>query len=123
MLSSNVPRQMPLQDADRSFKYLCRASCQVGICTPQDFRLFADKTEYAGRGAGRGSCCVEIGSTSVVKPASLTIARANSNHEHSPALVACTIPVAFFRHSSIIARARSEERRVGKECRSRWSPY
>jgi len=22
-----------------------------------------------------------------------------------------------------IARARSEERRVGKECRSRWSPY
>src|SRR5256885_13194501 len=24
---------------------------------------------------------------------------------------------------SAIARARSEERRVGKECRSRWSPY
>ena len=23
----------------------------------------------------------------------------------------------------IIAKARSEERRVGKECRSRWSPY
>ena len=22
-----------------------------------------------------------------------------------------------------VARARSEERRVGKECRSRWSPY
>ena len=25
--------------------------------------------------------------------------------------------------SSIMAKARSEERRVGKECRSRWSPY
>src|SRR5436190_7419095 len=24
---------------------------------------------------------------------------------------------------SVMARARSEERRVGKECRSRWSPY
>ena len=23
----------------------------------------------------------------------------------------------------ILGRARSEERRVGKECRSRWSPY
>ena len=23
----------------------------------------------------------------------------------------------------VIARGRSEERRVGKECRSRWSPY
>ena len=25
--------------------------------------------------------------------------------------------------SSIIIKGRSEERRVGKECRSRWSPY
>ena len=24
---------------------------------------------------------------------------------------------------SLIVRSRSEERRVGKECRSRWSPY
>ena len=27
------------------------------------------------------------------------------------------------RPKTILARARSEERRVGKECRSRWSPY
>ena len=26
-------------------------------------------------------------------------------------------------HSSFFKDARSEERRVGKECRSRWSPY
>ena len=25
--------------------------------------------------------------------------------------------------SNVIAQLRSEERRVGKECRSRWSPY
>ena len=26
-------------------------------------------------------------------------------------------------YSNQVLRARSEERRVGKECRSRWSPY
>ena len=26
-------------------------------------------------------------------------------------------------HASVVELARSEERRVGKECRSRWSPY
>src|SRR3712207_1971303 len=36
--------------------------------------------------------------------------------------------IAFDRHTvssfpTMPARARSEERRVGKECRSRWSPY
>ena len=29
-------------------------------------------------------------------------------------------PLVFFEHFS---NSRSEERRVGKECRSRWSPY
>ena len=29
----------------------------------------------------------------------------------------------FFPGCSLINYARSEERRVGKECRSRWSPY
>ena len=27
------------------------------------------------------------------------------------------------RDEAVIAECRSEERRVGKECRSRWSPY
>ena len=30
---------------------------------------------------------------------------------------------AVFRIRSMVASSRSEERRVGKECRSRWSPY
>src|SRR2546426_12176348 len=36
------------------------------------------------------------------------------------------VPRAVERHGFVIPvrpRARSEERRVGKECRSRWSPY
>ena len=34
-----------------------------------------------------------------------------------------TNPVGHFQLSPDTARRRSEERRVGKECRSRWSPY
>src|ERR1039458_10875042 len=30
---------------------------------------------------------------------------------------------AFDWNNDLLRRARSEERRVGKECRSRWSPY
>src|SRR5256885_16808471 len=31
--------------------------------------------------------------------------------------------VVLYRSEDIARRVRSEERRVGKECRSRWSPY
>ena len=30
---------------------------------------------------------------------------------------------AFFQCNGVVLTLRSEERRVGKECRSRWSPY
>ena len=29
----------------------------------------------------------------------------------------------LYEHFAVVADKRSEERRVGKECRSRWSPY
>src|SRR5260370_19639438 len=32
-------------------------------------------------------------------------------------------PIAGSKYSGVIDEYRSEERRVGKECRSRWSPY
>ena len=32
-------------------------------------------------------------------------------------------PASNSKLAALIAKARSEERRVGKECRSRWSPY
>ena len=31
--------------------------------------------------------------------------------------------IALFNQSKVCEAFRSEERRVGKECRSRWSPY
>src|SRR2546430_12511412 len=36
---------------------------------------------------------------------------------------AATLRQHFVRHLRTSPTARSEERRVGKECRSRWSPY
>ena len=35
----------------------------------------------------------------------------------------CANIVKVLGASPVMAHARSEERRVGKECRSRWSPY
>src|SRR2546422_6674129 len=34
-----------------------------------------------------------------------------------------TLLPVFYRHVGYVETGRSEERRVGKECRSRWSPY
>ena len=33
------------------------------------------------------------------------------------------LPKTIYRFNTIPIKIRSEERRVGKECRSRWSPY
>src|ERR1700728_2705477 len=91
----------------RSFKYRRNASFHSGISTPQSRKLAGDRTEYAGRGAGRDICWLLTGRTSVDRPASFTISCANSNHEQSPALVTCTIPLAFLWQRSTIAFARS----------------
>ena len=39
------------------------------------------------------------------------------------AVLAVYVATTFFAQLGAGANARSEERRVGKECRSRWSPY
>ena len=44
-----------------------------------------------------------------------TMARAQENNNWAPEEIAVASDVADYK--------RSEERRVGKECRSRWSPY
>src|SRR2546427_1189709 len=40
-----------------------------------------------------------------------------------PAISSTLLPGSVDRSAAAAERARSEERRVGKECRSRWSPY
>ena len=42
-----------------------------------------------------------------------------------PLLLKSIIKIAFYDicRACVVHRIRSEERRVGKECRSRWSPY
>ena len=41
----------------------------------------------------------------------------------SPTTIELTLPSTLCGATHIIEESRSEERRVGKECRSRWSPY
>ena len=42
----------------------------------------------------------------------------------APGTFAEIIPTPFTEeHAWLLSKSRSEERRVGKECRSRWSPY
>src|SRR2546430_14702558 len=47
----------------------------------------------------------------------------NGNVEMTRALLAAGAPVNSPNHYGITPLLQSEERRVGKECRSRWSPY
>ena len=49
-----------------------------------------------------------------------TILSITGSHEKTMILKITTLIVAF---TFLLAVTRSEERRVGKECRSRWSPY
>ena len=53
------------------------------------------------------------------------IAVSTLGHNHPDLIMAISAQAGRLLHSSNIYRMllRSEERRVGKECRSRWSPY
>src|SRR4030081_3097175 len=75
--------------------------------TVEACKLSGDRTEEAGRRAGRGNSAVVTGLTVVGRPDSRTISLANSYHVQSPALVTCTIPWADARQSCTSADARS----------------
>ena len=47
----------------------------------------------------------------------------DTGNENGCCLTLCRTGNRQYMQSCYIAAARSEERRVGKECRSRWSPY
>src|SRR5256885_12822624 len=59
---------------------------------------------------GVQTCALPISSTCATENTRRAARPSPAGHE------SCDIPIA-------IALPRSEERRVGKECRSRWSPY
>ena len=58
-------------------------------------------TFFAGMGAGLGTGFAGMSAAAVISPMLIT----------------------FLHMDPYMAVGRSEERRVGKECRSRWSPY
>ncbi len=61
----------------------------------------------------KGKNAVVIGrSNTVGKPMAMLLLNEN-----------CTVTVCHSKTDNIAFYTRSEERRVGKECRSRWSPY
>ena len=53
----------------------------------------------------------------VFQPGTASAATGNDNASAAPEILVC------IRNLSVATQSRSEERRVGKECRSRWSPY
>ena len=53
----------------------------------------------------------------------LTLTGCGTTASRAPASDGYPLTVADCGRDVTIGRSRSEERRVGKECRSRWSPY
>jgi len=64
----------------------------------------------------------DVGRTTLWSPASRSGARSMIHFLRSARIDAHPIPFPMAKNSNVMVN-RSEERRVGKECRSRWSPY
>ena len=75
-------------------------------------RFFGDNAPGVPRGRSQSS----LGSGVIVDPSGLVI---TNNH----VIENMTEVKVALADRLVAARSRSEERRVGKECRSRWSPY
>src|SRR3712207_9344183 len=83
-----------------------KGHCSPHACSGRDFLRYSKEGAYTE----------ELGEDNVVDEYS------NDKYEdkfHSCLSLEC-LPYAFL---ALMALERSEERRVGKECRSRWSPY
>src|SRR2546422_8446027 len=73
---------------------------------------------------GVQTCALPISATT--KPAVNSLLRDIIGVCAATALAVITVPLPELKESAVPCTrvaARSEERRVGKECRSRWSPY
>ena len=52
-----------------------------------------------------------------------SVDKVTTSHSKGQSVILSKEPLDEDKIRSVIADTRSEERRVGKECRSRWSPY
>ena len=88
--------------------------------TPEERRELA---KTAGKASGRA----RRRKADFRKTLNLLLTAEIDNEEWKPVLeslgVECTLESALLMAQIKMAGKRSEERRVGKECRSRWSPY
>src|SRR2546422_9794466 len=62
-------------------------------------------------------------STHAEHAGSISILRETANRLHKPIAILSDLQGPKIRTGPLAGGMRSEERRVGKECRSRWSPY
>src|SRR6266480_3216332 len=98
-----------------------------GPCTPQDagismelIRHFAGKIPVLGVCLGHQAIGAAFGGT-VVRARHLMHGKTSRvEHDGQSVFRGLASPMTATRYHSLV---RSEERRVGKECRSRWSPY
>ena len=92
------------------------ASSQVRIDLPDDSPVAVMRTDTGtSRQIARGAAMV------LDLNLSLTLRNISNNRIHGVTLRVVSQEVAMGGVGSVFQR--SEERRVGKECRSRWSPY
>ena len=124
-VAMKILKQWYKYDKQSEAQQLLYASLQGTFLSP-GWKLHNDTTPYVSTYC-RLSCVVEL-FQSLIPLVSTTNGRL-SVQIHIMGMIMCnrlnTIQVGFCKISfiNVIDTARSEERRVGKECRSRWSPY
>ena len=99
-----------LKEAISSLKSVALLTHPAHVASPSSIK----EAQVAARRLGLDVRVVEVRDPTELEPAIASIA-----HEHATAIA--PVPFAFFVQYK--NQIRSEERRVGKECRSRWSPY
>src|SRR2546422_6609240 len=117
----------------------CTAAAAASVATPPfatgtvNFFADASTTAFAScslTGTGQMKSCAVSYSTTTVGPHTIVATyEGDATHESSSSATAAAVTVT--KHPTVTTvncnppafAARSEERRVGKECRSRWSPY
>src|SRR2546426_10176480 len=114
----------------------CLSTPHSAFRTPHSTLLFLDERDLEAVGVGDGERPIaprRLGRLAVERPAlrlDLRSDRADvlgGRHPEAEPLTLPAVPslreVVLTQHDVTRAGLRSEERRVGKECRSRWSPY